>query len=740
MRIYSFLLCLFLSNALFGQTYQREYDIPVIQNSITLANPWAGGLNSCQVSRIDVNLDGKKDLFVFDRIGSRISIYLNMDDTPGVMNYQYTREYNHLFPTNLRNWVLLRDMNCDGKEDICGNTGSGFRIYWNLSDTQLEFSAPTTTVQAYYDFGSNPFTNTVYCIAPDIPAIHDYDGDGDMDFYSWNEYSTSLYFYKNMAVENGDCTTPNFICRNRCYGQFGESSESFSLAIGDAFTCDFNVVDPRAESAGPMRHTGGTLLAIDLDQDGMRDIIIGDVTENYLAALMIDESASTIDSTTFVHYDFPATFQNTIPATLRTFPAPFYEDVNNDGVGDLLVGVNTFTDGEDRQSLLLYINNGQDDLPDFSFVQNDFLQEGQIDLGISAYPVVFDVDQDGLKDLLLPNRKFFEFGNNFTSRIWYYRNTGTAASPQFTLANDNWMNIPLLEWQNVYPTFGDLDGDGDDDMIIGNLEGELYYFSNTAPIGDPANFVMAFSPIADDDGNLLDVGQSVTPQIIDMDDDGLNDLVIGELNGNINYYKNTGTLSSYEFTHMADTLGGVVATSLLGIQGKSVPFFFRNSNNELELLLGTETGQINHYNNISGNLNGTFNLVTEDYENINEGERSAVFLADLNNDELKDLLVGNVGGGLGIYLHTPTDLAEINLKDHLKIYPNPAHGYFRVEMPENTPLPAQVDLFDCTGRLIAQHTITTKQAMVPCDELAAGTYIVRLKSGQFSASAPLLVK
>ncbi|MBX7051790.1 MAG: T9SS type A sorting domain-containing protein [Flavobacteriales bacterium] len=725
---------------LFAQNYQRQYDIPVTQDNETLVNPWAGGLNSCQISRIDVNLDGKKDLFVFDRIGSRINIYLNMDDTPGAMNYKYTLEYNDQFPTNLRNWVLLRDMNCDGKEDICGNTGSGFRIYWNISSDELEFSAPTTTVQAYYDFGSSPFTNTVYCIAPDVPAIHDYDGDGDMDFYSWNEYSTSLYFYKNMAVENGDCTTPDFICRNRCYGQFGEGTESFSLSLGEAFICDFNVVNPRESSSGPMRHTGGTLLAIDLDQDDMRDLIIGDVTENYLAAVMIDESVSGVDSATFYHSDFPATFQNTLPATLRTFPAPFYEDVNNDGVGDLIVGVNTFTDGEDRRSLLLFLNEGEDNLPQFTYIQDNFLQDGQIDLGLSAYPVVFDLNNDGLKDLLVPNRRYFEFGNNFTSKIWYYRNTGTATSPAFTLADDNWMNIPSLEWQNVYPTFGDLDGDEDDDMIIGNLEGELYYFQNVAAAGAPANFVMSPTAIVDADNVLLDVGQNVTPQIMDMDDDGLNDLVIGELNGNINYYRNTGSATAYEFTHMADTLGDVVATSLLGIQGKAVPFFFRNANNELELLLGTETGQINHYNNISGNLNGAFNLVTEDYENIREGERSAVFLSDLNHDNIDDLLVGNVGGGLGIYFHLPVDVTVHHGMDQLKVYPNPAQGFFRLELNSAMTWPAMMEVFDCTGRLVMQKMITAKQQTIPCEHLQAGTYILRLRSGDITASAPLILK
>lgn len=740
MKSISFLFTIILFSSLNAQIYEREYDIPVFHGEESLKNPWAGGLNSSQLSRIDVNLDGKKDIFIFDRIGSRVSIYLNMDDTPGVMDYKYTRAYNHLFPNGIRNWVLLRDMNCDGKEDICSNTGSGFRIYWNISEDELAFSAATGTIQAYYDFGGAPFTNTVYCISPDIPAINDYDGDGDMDFYSWNEYSTSMYFYKNMAVENGDCTTPDFICRNRCYGKFGEASESFTLSMGDAFICDFNVVDPRSDRDGPHRHTGGTILAVDLDQDNLRDLIVGDVTENNLAAVMIDETVSGIDSATAFHLNFPDIFQNTIPLNLRTFPAPFYEDVNNDGVSDLIVGVNTFSDGEDRRSLVLFLNNGEEDLPDFAYVQDDFLQEGQIDLGLSAYPVFFDLNQDGLKDLIVSNRKYFEFENNYTSQIWVYRNIGTATNPAFSLIDENWLNLPARQWQSVYPTFGDLDGDGDDDLIIGTLEGEVHFFENLAGPGNPAIFIDPVAPISDADDEIIDPGQNATPQLVDLDEDGKLDLVIGELNGNINYYRNTGTNTEFEFTFVKDSLGGVVATSLLGIQGKVVPFFFKNENNELELLIGTETGQINHFNNISGNLNGDFNLVTEDYENIKEGERCAVFLSDINGDGLQDLIVGNVGGGLGIYTHAPVDVAEIRSNGDIQIYPNPSHDFFRVELDSHVILPTTLSVFDCTGRLVKNEWLNAHQNTITSEELSAGAYIVKVNGSNIQAASTLIVK
>ena len=44
-------------------------------------------------------------------------------------------------------------------------------------------------------------------------------------------------------------------------------------------------------------------------------------------------------------------------------------------------------------------NNGTNNAPEWDYVSSDFLQEGMIDLGRGAYPVLYDVDSDGLIDL-----------------------------------------------------------------------------------------------------------------------------------------------------------------------------------------------------------------------------------------------------------------------------------------------------------------------------------------------------
>jgi len=739
MRLYLSVTLVLLSLKFYAQSYYRNDYSDVFQAGELLADPWAGGLNSCQVSSFDANLDGVNDLFVFDRNGGKISVYLNESLVPGTYDYRYTQEYNDAFPTNLRNWVLLRDMNCDGKEDICANSGSGFKIYLNTSTSELSFDTTVNpNVLALYEWdGSAPLTSGVFCISPDVPAIDDYDNDGDMDMWSWNEFSSSLYFYKNMAVENGNCETVDFKCRNRCYGMFGESVESFTLLLGSDFECDFNVINPRDEE-GPLRHTGGTTAMFDLDNNGLKDLIIGDVSANSLTAIMLVESSTGQDSASFVHYDFPATFGNGFPADLVTFLGSYFIDVNNDQVLDLVVSPNADNDALDQQSLLLYLNEGSNTVPSFVRVQDDFLQNGMIDLGVGAYPSAGDVDGDGLIDLVVANRKRFNLNESFTSRLYFFKNVGTASSPSFDLVDVNLLDIPSLQWSNVAPALGDLDGDGDADLLVGDLDGVLHRFMNSSQ-GGSISFELQPAPLNNSAGEIIDVGQSATPQIFDVDADGKNDLLVGCLNGSVFYYRNAGTAAAPVFEWQTDSLGQVVALSLLGIQGKSVPCMMRSTTGETTLLLGTESGPIMQYGGIDGNLQGTFELVSQDFEHIREGSRTALSSADLNNDGLHDLIIGNTGGGLAIWMHQAVGVEELRIADEIRLFPNPALSVVNIILPKEANLPVQLSLFDQQGRLLMQQMISSYRSELNVSGFNPGCYTMQLVSDRFVVNKRLVV-
>ena len=62
-----------------------------------LKYPWAGGLNSCTFEPVDLNLDGKLDLVIFERLGNRILPFIQ-NGTSGISDYTYHPEYAALFP------------------------------------------------------------------------------------------------------------------------------------------------------------------------------------------------------------------------------------------------------------------------------------------------------------------------------------------------------------------------------------------------------------------------------------------------------------------------------------------------------------------------------------------------------------------------------------------------------------------------------------------------------------------
>jgi hypothetical protein len=150
----------------------------------------------------------------------------------------------------------------------------------------------------------------------------------------------------------------------------------------------------------------------------------------------------------------------------------------------LLVSPNADNDASDKRSVLLYINEGSNESPLFNRVQDDFLQDNMIDLGVGAYPALGDVDGDGLIDMVVANRKRFNLNENYTSRLHFFKNTGTLAQPAFNLVDTNFLDIPSLELSNVHPTLGDLDNDGDLDLLVGDLNGLMHRFMNISQGGN----------------------------------------------------------------------------------------------------------------------------------------------------------------------------------------------------------------------------------------------------------------
>lgn len=743
------LLCgLLLSGSLSAQdVFTFDPGIPVTRGGSPLTMAWAGGLNYPQISDIDLDGDGDKDLFLFDRTGNKVVTFLN-DGTPGQPSYTFTREFNEVWPFPiLEEWVLLRDYNCDGKEDIFTYTSAGFGVYKNTSDASgLSFVLVDDLVGSNYVPTESP---NLYISQVDIPGIEDIDGDGDLDVLTFSIFGNFVEYHKNLSMElYGTCDSLKYLLRNRCWGYFSENLNNNSVNLDNV--CQFNVPSPElpveiehlrrqleaardgGDALAELRraaHVGSTLLPIDLDGDQDKDLILGDVLYDNLTALT---NGGTVDSAYMVAQDtlFPV---YDVSTHLDVFPAAFYEDVNNDGRRDLLVTANYPSLSENAHGVWYYRNTGTDAAPVFDFQQDDLFQDRMLEFGDGAYPVPFDYNGDGLMDLIVSNYGFYDPSGMYPCKMAVLRNTGTATAPAFELVDDDYMGLSTSGIGNsMYPAFGDVDGDGDRDLYIGDLQGQIHFYRNTAT-GPVAQFVLAEPTVNNDAGQPIDVGQYATPQFFDLDNDGKLDMLVGERNGNINYYHNTGTVNAPVWHLENDSIGGVVVAEWWNITGYSVPLMHRDEQGHLELLVGSESGWLYQYTGIEGNLNGTWERADTTWQDLYDGERSSLALYDFTGDGHEDLVVGNYRGGLSFWRYdvvaSVADASAIPTADAFTVQPNPADGGSEIVLGMPVRAGLRLEVLNDMGQLLRTLPVRDRRLHLDAEGLRNGVYLLRLTDG-----------
>lgn len=716
-----FFICLYCtSQAQNDLGFLRQLNITVSDsNGSPFKFGWAGGLNSCQFSEIDLNGDGIKDLFVFDRNGNRVLTFIN-NGTPNTVDYTYAPEYQDRFPA-MTDWALLRDYNCDGKEDIFTYGVGGIKVFKNVTTlaTGLKFQLVSNQILSYV---SPNYTN-IYLTSVDYPAIEDFDGDGDLDILVFWIIGTYIEYHRNMSMEHfGNCDSLDYRIEKHCWGfiKEGDTSNYISMNIncpwigGKSESPGITTQVP--ESRPGERHVGSTLLATDLNGDGLKDLIIGDVDYPNVIRLI---NGGTIDSAHMVTEDnfFPS---YNVPVNLYSMPDVNYIDINNDGKKELLASPMdpTPTLTENFHSVWLYNNNGTTASPIFSFSKDNFLQEDMIDVGTASLPTLVDVDGDGLPDLIVGNYGYYDSSNKpsnvlhsyYHASLAYLKNTGTAQNPQFMLMTRNFANIAGMHLLGACPTFGDLDGDGAQDMLLGNSDGKLYYFHNHAGAGNPMSFD---PPVTNYQG--IDAGDYSAPQLVDLDGDGKLDLVIGNKKGRLVYYHNTGTVTNPVFTHVTDSLGHV-NVSYPDITGTydayAVPCFFKPHDGKFRLFIGSLRGGITYYKNIEDSVSGHFALVDPNYLFIQDGSRSAFAIGNLDGDTMPDMIMGTISGGLDYFKGSaPPPLGINEISDSpdflLNIYPNPASGNCKVEVSGlNSNQYYRLEVFDILGVMEMQKFVT----------------------------------
>ena len=589
--------------------------------------PFLGGFNVPRPQWADIDSDGDLDLFVQETT-DRLLFFEREDGPDGP---RHTWRPDRFADLKVGEWYRFVDVDGDGDRDLLAESPFSYvRMYRNVGTAGApEFVVLADTVR---DTRGEP----IFSDRQNIPNAADIDCDDRLDLFIGRLVGTVTRYEATGAI--GATSSPFRHVTDRFEdieivadpaAQGGMNRPPFDDGDGGtlAGTAGLRNLGADAPAWGrPTRHGANTMALADFDADGDVDMFWGDFFE---AGLLLIENAGSCEAPNLRTQ--PRPFPIGDPIQTSGYNAPTFGDFDGDGDLDLLMGVlggayNANTTTADNLMLFTQEEGGEFELRTRRFIS-------QIDVGSESIVSLVDLDGDGDLDMLVGNK--IDPTDLTDSKTFRFDNVGEPGRPVFREAGE-------FQIQGAYhdaPAFGDLDGDGDLDMVLGTWRKEMRLLWNEGSTDRP-EFVLADSAFVE-----LSRGSNATPALADMDGDGDLDLFAGESSGTLNYFENVGTTTAPSFELVSDEYQGI------DIGRRSFPKpIDADGDGDFDLVLGTESDGIVFYRNDGDASAPTF---VEAESPFPAPDDLPVFVTptfgDIDGDGDLDLLTGGIGGGVYLF-------------------------------------------------------------------------------------------
>ncbi len=594
---------------------------PVSDSTGPLELAFLGGFNAPRPQLVDVDGDGDLDLLVQEVTGSvalfeRISLPRAERGEPapsgvarGLPQFRFrTSRYADL---DVGEWYRFADVDQDGDLDLLAEQPYSYIKYYRNDASPGSGPAPIPNFVLAADTLKDTDGQPIFSDRQNIPQL------GDLDC---NRRS-------DLLIGRLDGT----VARYEAEPASGANAPAFRLVahefegiriVGQQGTIP-GQMDPGAFRPGPSMHGANTMALADHDLDGDLDLFWGDFFE---PGLLLLENTGTCPAPNF--RGSPVQFPHGNPILTSGYNAPTFGQTKQPAATELVLGVlgGAFNPLRTSSENLYYLRS----TPAGGWELESRRLLPMLDIGSESVPAAVDMDADGDLDLLLANK--IDPGDLKTSRLYFIENTGSATRPAFTVRKP----LALPPRFHYAPAFGDLDGDGRPDLILGQWAARLGWYRGTGAGFEPLD--TAFVTITR--------GSNTVPALGDLDGDGDLDLMVGESSGWLNYYRNVGSKAGPQFALVSDEFGGIK------VGRRSAPLLLDlDGDDDLDLLVGSELDGLVTFRNVGTRSTPRFERDSTPMPEV--PALSAPAAGDFDADGDLDLVVGNVGGGV-VYLERRT--------------------------------------------------------------------------------------